>query len=84
MESASQDEIPTLDTLNFASRIKKIPTSPKTFEISEDKSLLVRYSNEISFLTLKLERLERDQQEARDDLAKIKSVLKQRLVTSQI
>lgn len=33
MESASQDEIPTLDTLNFALRIKRIPVSPKTCEV---------------------------------------------------
>lgn len=79
MEAAAQDEIPTLDTLNFASRIKRIPTSPKTCDVSEDRSLLVRYTNEIVFLSLKLEKLERElQQENRSDLAKIKSVLEQR------
>lgn len=80
MESASQDEIPTMDTLNFASRIKRISTSPKTCEIAEDKSLLAKYSNEISLLTLKIQKLEKDQQEDRDDLTKIKSVLQQRSV----
>lgn len=78
LESASQDEIPTLETLNFASRIRRIPVSPKIGDISEDKSLLVRYTNEISFLSLKLEKLERENQEKRHDLAKIKSVLEQR------
>lgn len=82
MESASQDEIPAMDTLNFASRIKKIPTSPKICDIAEDKSLLARYSNEISLLALKIQRIERDQQETRDDLAKIKSVLQQRFVVA--
>ncbi|KAG2195845.1 hypothetical protein INT47_012386 [Mucor saturninus] len=65
MDSASQDEIPTFETLNFASRIKRIPTSPKVCEISEDRSLL-------------LEKLETEK-EKRNDLAKIKSVLEQRL-----
>lgn len=84
MESASQDEIPTMDTLNFASRIKRIPTSPKTCEIAEDKSTLAKYSNEITLLTLKIQKLEKDQQETRDDLSKIKSVLQQRLVIGYI
>ncbi|KAI8090384.1 P-loop containing nucleoside triphosphate hydrolase protein [Thamnidium elegans] len=79
MESAVQDEIPTLETLNFATRIRRIPAAPKICDISEDKSLLVRYTNEISFLSLKLEKLERDNQENRHDLVKIKSVLEQRL-----
>jgi hypothetical protein len=35
MESAIQDEIPTLDTFNFASRIKRIPISPKTCEVND-------------------------------------------------
>lgn len=78
MESAVQDEIPTLETLNFATRIRRIPATPKICDISEEKSLLVRYTNEISFLSLKLEKLERDNQENRHDLAKIKSVLEQR------
>lgn len=77
MESASQDEIPTFETLNFASRIKRIPTAAKICEISEDRSLLARYTNEITFLSLKLEKLETEK-ENRSDLAKIKSVLKQR------
>jgi hypothetical protein len=80
MEAAIQDEIPALDTLNFASRIKRIPITPKTCEISEDRSLLVRYTNEISFLSLKLEKLEREQQvnNRRSNLTKIRSVLEQR------
>lgn len=78
MDSAIQDEIPTLETLNFASRIKRIPTSPKVCEVSEDRSLLVRYTNEISFLSLKLEKLERGEKEKRGNLSRIKSVLEQR------
>jgi hypothetical protein len=33
MELAHQDEFPTLETLNFATRIKKIPLAPKTMEV---------------------------------------------------
>ncbi|KAK4510161.1 uncharacterized protein ATC70_006333 [Mucor velutinosus] len=79
MESASQDEIPTLDILSFASRIKRIPVSPKTCEISDERSLLIKYVNNIAFLTLKLEKLDRDQAESSTDLSSIRSVLQQRL-----
>ncbi|CAO0792663.1 unnamed protein product [Mucor circinelloides] len=78
MESASQDEIPTLDILSFASRIRRIPVSPKTCEVSDERSLLVKYLNNITFLTLKLEKLEKDQAESSTDLSGIRSVLEQR------
>ncbi|OAD01726.1 hypothetical protein MUCCIDRAFT_82124 [Mucor lusitanicus CBS 277.49] len=80
MESASQDEIPTLDILSFASRIKRIPVSPKTCEVSDERSLLIKYMNNIAFLTLKLEKLDRDQAESSTtDFSSIRSVLEQRL-----
>ncbi|KAL9548658.1 hypothetical protein MBANPS3_005578 [Mucor bainieri] len=81
MESASQDEIPTLDILSFASRIKRIPVSPKACEVSDERSLLIKYLNNIAFLTLKLEKLDRDQAESlpTTDFASIRSVLEQRL-----
>ncbi|GAN03005.1 hypothetical protein MAM1_0032d02455 [Mucor ambiguus] len=79
MESASQDEIPTLDILSFASRIKRIPVSPKPCEVSDERSLLIKYSNNFAFLTLKLEKLDRDQAESSTDLSSIRSVIKQRL-----
>ncbi|EPB90498.1 hypothetical protein HMPREF1544_02707 [Mucor circinelloides 1006PhL] len=78
MEFASQDEIPTLDILSFASRIRRIPVSPKTCEVSDERSLLVKYLNNITFLTLKLEKLEKDQAESSTDLSGIRSVLEQR------
>ncbi|CAO3610004.1 unnamed protein product [Mucor fragilis] len=79
MESAVQDEIPTLDILSFASRIKRIPVSPKTCEVSDERSLLIKYLNNIAFLTLKLEKLDREQAESSTDLSGIRSVLEQRL-----
>ncbi|KAL7322506.1 Kinesin-like protein kip2 [Mucor circinelloides] len=82
MESASQDEIPTLDILSFASRIRRIPVSPKTCEVSDERSLLVKYLNNITFLTLKLEKLDKDQAESSTDLSGIRSVLEQRLYSA--
>ncbi|CEP11919.1 hypothetical protein [Parasitella parasitica] len=79
MESAVQDEIPTLDILNFASRIKRIPVDPKTCEVSDDRSLLIKYLNKASLLTLKLDKLEREQAESSRDFSSIKFVLEQRL-----
>ncbi|OBZ83395.1 Kinesin-related protein 11 [Choanephora cucurbitarum] len=78
MKAAIEDEMPTLDTFNFAARIRRIPISPKVNEISEDKSLLVKYVNDISLLNSKLERLEKEQHEAHKDLSRIKSILERR------
>ncbi|KAI8091322.1 kinesin motor domain-containing protein [Gilbertella persicaria] len=78
MKAAKQDDIPTLDTLLFATRIKRIPISPKLTEISEDKSLLVKYTNEINLLLSKLEKLDKQKQSG------IQSILEKRLYhTSQ-
>jgi hypothetical protein len=44
MESATQDEIPTLDTFNFASRIKRIPISPKTCEVNITRNETIVYN----------------------------------------
>lgn len=43
MESASQDEIPTLDILSFASRIQRIPVSPKQCEVRMMKIYRILY-----------------------------------------
>lgn len=43
MESASQDEIPTLDILNFAYRIQRIPVSPKQCEVRMMKIYRILY-----------------------------------------
>lgn len=37
--SASQDEMPTLDTFNFAARIRKISVSPKLCDVSNAANL---------------------------------------------
>ncbi|KAI8644095.1 P-loop containing nucleoside triphosphate hydrolase protein [Parasitella parasitica] len=82
MESAVQDEIPTLDILSFASRIKRIPVDPKICEISDDRSLLIKYLNKVSLIALKLEKLDRDQTESSTDLSSIKSALEQKLYST--
>jgi hypothetical protein len=43
MESASQDEIPTLDILSFAHRIQRIPVSPKQCEVRMIKIYQILY-----------------------------------------
>ncbi|KAI8372434.1 P-loop containing nucleoside triphosphate hydrolase protein [Blakeslea trispora] len=78
MKAAMEDEMPTLDTLNFAARIRRIPVSPKISEISEDSSLLVKYTNDISLFNAKLERLEKERHGTHRDLSSIKSILEKK------
>ncbi|KAI8992266.1 P-loop containing nucleoside triphosphate hydrolase protein [Pilobolus umbonatus] len=77
MEAAARDEIPTLDTFNFANRIRRIPVSPKVTELNEDRSSLMKLRKYITLLNSKWDRLMMEQNET--DMSELKNALGQKI-----
>lgn len=77
MEASSRDEIPTLDTFNFAARIRKIGVSPKLTELSEEKSTLVKIKKNLVLLHSKLEKM--NEQSENGNIGELRNVIGQKI-----